>query len=388
MVFTSRQIIQTLNNAGFEAYYIGGCVRDERLNLKPTDYDIVTNAKSDELDNLFKPLGCNIKHIGKLFGVVQIDGYEVATYRSDTYNGTELIIGTVGSLKEDCIRRDFTINGLAKDLDGAIYDYTDGLKDLRGQIVKANGDPLVRFTEDPSRILRAIYFSIKLKFNIETNTFNVLKENIHLIKLVERNVIGRILGKVIKNGLFHQFVVRLQEYGMLNLVFGIDACPHLNLLENVKYYENQELLLYSILYTDSNLDADTIEQILNSYLIPKKEIFKINSIITHSKPTLLIADIPKHIVKEMRNKSNLHDLISLMIRYHKLLRPMFDSTSFMEIFNNNFYYPSELPIDGHQIMELGFDQKIVGEVLQALLDRKCKTIDQCKIVLDEVRYHW
>jgi tRNA nucleotidyltransferase/poly(A) polymerase len=370
-MLTADQIIQKLLDEKFEAYYVGGCVRDKLLGIPCTDEDIVTNAKPHEIDAIFKKIS-TVKHIGKLFGVVQIDGFEVATYRSDTYHGSDLIIGTVGTLIEDCVRRDFTINALASDLNGVIIDHTNGLADLHNKIIRANGDPLIRFTEDPSRILRAIYLSVKLGFEIESNTLNTLLQNGGLIKQIEPNVIGRILTKVHKNKLFRQFVRKLTEYHLLEVVFGVKSCTHLDKLDC-----NNELISYAILYTDQ-IDTDEYDDILESYLIPKNKIKQIESMICFSSRMFKTNEIRWGLTKQMINRAGLNELISMMITYFRTINPDYDFTRFQSKYDSTIYYPHELPINGHDLMKRGFTGKGLGMILDDLVENNCRTIDQCE----------
>lgn len=375
----SKEIIQELLDNGYEAYYVGGCVRDKLLGIPYTDEDIVTNAKSDEIDRIFQGKA-TIKHIGKLFGVVQVDGFEVATYRSDTYSNNELIIGNVSSLKEDCIRRDFTINALAMDIDDNIYDNSDGIKDLNNKIIRANGDPYVRFCEDPSRILRAIYLSVKLNFLIEDATLDVLKKNGDLINKIKPNVVGRILAKVFKHGLFYNFVTRLVEYGLLEFVFRIKKIKYINCMKNI----TDEYILYALLFTGINYDYDLIEKILLPYLVQKKDIAIMNAIIQYTDSCIKSNIVHKELVKLMKNRESLDDLIDKMINYYSLLDPSYDSTSLKEKYYSKIYYPSELSINGNDLMKLGFTGKFIGILLEKLVEHNCQNIESCYEYLNNI----
>lgn len=174
---TAVLIVQKLTNNGFEAYFVGGCVRDIVLGLEPKDYDIATSAKPDEIIKLFpKTVG-----VGKAFGVITviIDGlsFEVATFRSESgySDGRRPTTITFTSAKEDVLRRDFTINGLLLDPQtNKIIDYVDGEADIKRKIIKTIGDPKKRFEEDKLRILRAIKFATRFKFSIDPKTWEAL----------------------------------------------------------------------------------------------------------------------------------------------------------------------------------------------------------------------
>lgn len=366
-MLTALDIIKELLNNSKEAYLIGGCVRDKILGTKCTDEDIVTNATGEEIDEIFRGKA-QIKHIGKLFGVVQVDGFEVATYRTDIYDDNgNLEVKNINSLKEDCVRRDFTINALAMDIDDNIIDHTNGINDLNNKIIRANGDPYTRFSEDPSRILRAVYLSVKLDFIIEDDTLNVIKKYSILLNKTERNVIGRIMAKVFKNKLFHKFLTKLIEYDLLTLVFKITAVPHINEISETY----NEIISYALLFTDIDIERYEIEQILMSYLIPKKDIAIITSLIEHTNDCLNNG-LNDDIIKLNKNRTNLDEYVNIMRTYKSLLDPKFDFTEFINKYKDKIYYPHELPLNGNELMELGYKGKELGLIIEELVKNNYK----------------
>lgn len=173
----AEQIVRTLRQAGFEAVWAGGCVRDMLLGQTPKDYDVATNATPEEVRKLFgykRTLA-----VGAIFGVIVVVGgrkagqVDVATFRSDgTYSdGRRPDSVTFGTAEEDVKRRDFTINGLLYDpIEQRVIDYVGGQADLRDGIIRAIGDPFTRFAEDKLRLLRAIRFAARLNFRLEKRT--------------------------------------------------------------------------------------------------------------------------------------------------------------------------------------------------------------------------
>lgn len=174
------KVLYRLKESGFEAYLVGGGVRDLLLGFRPKDFDIATNAKPWQIKNLFS----NCRLIGKRFRLAHIhfgeEIVEVATFRgeiaADSANTCEktgmLLRDNVwGTLDEDAWRRDFTINALFYNIkDFSIVDYTNGMEDLRNSIVRSIGDPMQRYHEDPVRMLRAVRLAAKIGFEIEKNT--------------------------------------------------------------------------------------------------------------------------------------------------------------------------------------------------------------------------
>ncbi len=165
----AEQILLTLEQTGYEAYLVGGCVRDQLLHRQPQDYDIATNAHPTNVQQLFaRTIPTGIKH-GTVTVIIQGIPIEVTTFRIESDyqdhrhpNQVEF----VSSLKEDLARRDFTINAMALDLRGKLYDYHGGLQDLRQKRIRTVGNPKDRFTEDPLRMIRAARFLSQLQFSL------------------------------------------------------------------------------------------------------------------------------------------------------------------------------------------------------------------------------
>ncbi|MDF2989412.1 MAG: polynucleotide adenylyltransferase/metal dependent phosphohydrolase [Eubacterium sp.] len=193
-------IIDKLNEKGFEAFLVGGCVRDSILGRTPYDWDVTTNAQPEEVKKIFsKTYDTGIKH-GTVSVAVNNDFFEVTTYRIDgkyTDSRRPDNVSFTTNLREDLARRDFTINALAYNPKTGLVDFFDGLKDLRDRQIKAVGDPGLRFLEDALRMLRAIRFSAQLGFNIEKSTFEAICENSGSIRNISRERIRDEVNKLI-----------------------------------------------------------------------------------------------------------------------------------------------------------------------------------------------
>lgn len=170
-------IINTLEDAGFEAYAVGGCVRDALLGRKPNDWDITTSAKPEQVKALFRrTVDTGIAH-GTVTVLLDKDGFEVTTYRVDgEYEDGRhpKEVSFTASLEEDLKRRDFTINAMAYNSRKGLVDLFEGQKDLENKVIRCVGDPLERFTEDALRIMRAVRFSAQLGFSLEKETRKAL----------------------------------------------------------------------------------------------------------------------------------------------------------------------------------------------------------------------
>ncbi|MBL0388544.1 CCA tRNA nucleotidyltransferase [Tumebacillus sp. ITR2] len=186
------KVVETLESAGYEAYLVGGCVRDRHLQRPVYDYDITTSALPDEVIALFpQTVPTGIKH-GTVTVLMGEGQYEVTTFRTDgEYEDGRRPASVifVRSLTEDLARRDFTINAMALSRDGRLHDPFSGLRDLQDGVICAVGDPLKRFEEDALRILRGIRFATQLKFTIEEKTFSaILYEAQELGKIARERV--------------------------------------------------------------------------------------------------------------------------------------------------------------------------------------------------------
>ena len=170
-------IINTLENAGYEAYAVGGCVRDTLLLRMPNDWDITTSAKPEQVKALFRrTVDTGLAH-GTVTIMLEKEGFEVTTYRVDgEYEDGRhpKEVSFTASLEEDLKRRDFTINAMAYNPKRGLVDLFGGQEDLENKIIRCVGDPLERFTEDALRIMRAVRFSAQLGFSLEEKTKKAL----------------------------------------------------------------------------------------------------------------------------------------------------------------------------------------------------------------------
>ena len=198
------QVINQINHHGYQAYLVGGSVRDLLLRKSPKDYDVATNATPQQIKKLFR----NARIIGRRFKLVHItfqrEIIEVSTFRSNTpdaqlqTNDDGMVIrdNVYGTLEQDAWRRDFTINSLYYDIkNGSIVDYTKGFGDVQSKQIKMIGDPVLRYQEDPVRMLRAIRFAAKLHFDISEETAKPLNTLGHLIQQVSN---ARLFDEVTK----------------------------------------------------------------------------------------------------------------------------------------------------------------------------------------------
>ncbi len=219
-------IIEDLRKNNFQAYLVGGCVRDLLCGIEPKDFDIATNATPNEIKKIFKAS----RIIGKRFKLVHIynrsDLIEVATFRSgdDRTNDGSLITdqsGKIlrdniwGTLEQDTFRRDFTINALYYcPITKKIEDHNNGIKHIHEKIIVSIGDPKKRFEEDPVRSLRAIRFSNKLEFKLDKNIKEAIYEKGHLLSNISNARLFDEFCKIFLNGMAEKNFNKLTSFGL------------------------------------------------------------------------------------------------------------------------------------------------------------------------------
>lgn len=196
------KVLSILRDAGFETYFAGGCVRDRLLSAAPTEYDIATSAKPNDIKKIFP----KAKSVGEAFGVMLVRSndivFDVATFRSDGVykdhrHPTEI---TFTDAKHDAKRRDFTINGLFEDpLEDKIIDFVDGKADIDARIIRAIGDPHERLADDHLRMLRAVRFAAHLSFSIDSETADSIRQNAPHLAGISKERIGEEVRRMLSD---------------------------------------------------------------------------------------------------------------------------------------------------------------------------------------------
>ncbi|MDO4642836.1 MAG: polynucleotide adenylyltransferase PcnB [Cardiobacteriaceae bacterium] len=221
------KILRQLNGAGFEAYLVGGCIRDLLLGRQPKDFDIATSARPEEVAAIFR----NCRLIGRRFRLAHIhfghDIIEVATFRApperevrtDSF-GSVLEDNHYGTLEDDVIRRDFTINALYYDSQNdEIRDYVGSLDDIERRVIRVIGEPVARYTEDPVRMLRAARFSAKLNMPLEHQTEMAISQCRDNLRAVPAARLFDEVQKLFMSGYGEACFSVLQHYGLFEVLF-------------------------------------------------------------------------------------------------------------------------------------------------------------------------
>jgi poly(A) polymerase len=220
------EVVRRLRDAGYQALWAGGCVRDQLLNLTPKDYDVATDARPEQVRAVFR----RTTEVGASFGVVEVLGprtehgfihVQVATFRSDcSYSdGRHPDAVVFSSPREDALRRDFTINGMFFDpLTKELIDYVDGQSDLRGRILRAIGDPATRFYEDKLRMLRAVRIATRFGLAIEPATRAAIQQMAPQITVVSAERIAEELRRLLVDPRRADGVRLFDEVGLAEII--------------------------------------------------------------------------------------------------------------------------------------------------------------------------
>ena len=215
-------IIDRIRKNGFEAFAVGGCVRDTLLEREPGDWDITTSAKPEEVKNIFgKTVDTGLQH-GTVTIIKNRNGYEVTTYRIDGeyHDGRHPeTVEFTSNLKEDLKRRDFTINAMAYSHETGIVDEFGGMEDLENKVIRCVGLAHDRFTEDALRILRAIRFAAQLGFEIEEETYRAISDIAPNLKNVSKERIQVELTKLLLSD-YPEKMVMVEKTGICPYVTG------------------------------------------------------------------------------------------------------------------------------------------------------------------------
>jgi poly(A) polymerase len=261
-------IVQTLRQHGFQAYLVGGCVRDLLLGREPKDYDVATSATPDQVMAIFPETYA----VGAQFGVVLVPfpgeadpaneetpsptsrTIEVATFRSDMGYSDGRHPDEVrfsSDPQEDVARRDFTINGMMLDpVTGEVLDFVGGRKDLEAKIIRAIGDPERRFQEDKLRMLRAVRFAARFGYTIEPATFSAIEKLAHEIHVVSRERVRDELTRMLTEGQARRALLLLDESGLL-----AEVLPEISAMKGVEqppqFHPEGDVFLHTLLLLEN-----------------------------------------------------------------------------------------------------------------------------------------
>ncbi|MFH1428639.1 MAG: CCA tRNA nucleotidyltransferase [Candidatus Margulisiibacteriota bacterium] len=378
------KVCSVFKDNGYNCWLVGGCVRDFFLRHRFSDFDMVSDARPDETQRIFK----NTVDIGSQYGTILVkeDGLEmeVTTLReesgyADGRHPENIVF--CNDLKTDLARRDFTINSIAYDPQKReIYDYYNGLDDLQNRIISTVGDPDKRFSEDGLRLLRACRFVAQLNFELDDNVFLALQENKDMLLQVSAERISAEFIKLLKAPAVDEGLMVLKETGLLETLFPkIDS---LNdeiwkyLLEIIKTADPElRLLILAKLFQDTYGAVDT-EQLLINLKIKKETIriyIQVLRFINFVYDKHMTDASLRNYIQRLKKET-----VPLWLSLYKLLAGFSGSMSqseqkrmedrFKKVIDSPLSY-EDLAISGDDLIKLGIPEGAkVGHVLQKLLD--------------------
>jgi poly(A) polymerase len=251
-------IVKRLRDQGYESYFAGGCVRDMLLNKSPQDFDITTSAKPDEIRGMFPhtiPVGAQF---GVMLVILEGQPFEVASFRHDGpyLDGRRPVHVRYGSLREDILRRDFTINGMVFDpIEDRVIDLVGGRNDLARRTIRAIGDPQERFAEDRLRMIRAVRFAAALDFTIDEKTFAAIRKMADAIIQISWERIGDEITRILTEGGAQRGFELLDVAGLLKVLL-----PEIEAMKGVEqspdYHPEGDVFTHTLL-TLGHLDSPT-----------------------------------------------------------------------------------------------------------------------------------
>ena len=362
-------IIAIINNNGYRAHIVGGCVRDILLNKIPVDWDITTDVSPQIIKSLFpKTIDTGIKH-----GTVTVlqDGIpvEVTTWRQETgYSDHQHpdSISLANSLKDDLSRRDFTMNAIAYHPSEGFIDPFNGLSDINNRIIRCVGKPSERFSEDALRMLRAIRFSAQLNFDIDNDTFAAIKEHASDIVHISKERIQAEINKILDANA-PQKISLLWQSGLSKVIFPqIDSIPDIwfDLIKPLIGSKDQKDLFLSLLFylACENNAVSCAEDYLISNKYDKKTR---RSVKHHIKCLKDIGPLSRRNIRKAAAEFgtnvalNTLKVLSIMHRFNK-------NNPFAPQYSDSDVMPVTPAISGFDLMDLGLDGRAIRDMLDIL----------------------
>ncbi len=381
-----RRIIKTIEDNGYEAYAVGGCVRDSILGRNPDDWDITTSARPEQIKSFFKKtIDTGIKH-GTVTVMMNHTGYEVTTYRIDgEYKDGRHPESVEFSAKlvDDLKRRDFTINAMAYNESNGFVDEFNGIEDLNNHVIRCVGNPIERFSEDALRMMRAIRFSAQLGFDIDSKTYAAIVELAPAIRQVSMERVQVELAKTIMSD--NPFYVKQYEQtGLLreNLSY-MDEILSGKLVKNamamLKYAPKSTVLRYAAIFNMG--EPDRVKAELKALKLDNYTVDTVTKLVAYSKDTIeenepavreavhkygkeLLALMFENEEARINTKEEIVGISLSSQRLHlNRIKKMYEDI----ISRGDCISVKDLDITGNDLMEYGLSGVQIGKTLNELL---------------------
>ena len=291
-----KKIYKLFKKNGKQLFVVGGAVRDAILGSSPKDFDLATDAKPEEVEAIAKQGKFKTVDVGKSFGVVVVNGHEIATFRKDIGKGRRPSAVDYTDIKGDVMRRDLTINALFYDIGkGNIVDLVGGIADLKKKKIRAVGKPDQRFDEDPLRKLRAVRFAGSVGGKMSKDTWAALKKNSDISGVSAERIRDEFIKGVTKSKKVPNYFKMLKTLGMFKQIFPGLSVLHGNLKSN-----DYKLQIAYMLHTN---DKDKVRSKLKSLAYTNQEVNDIWLLIHMSRPVEVIKDLI--LFKKLQSNSKL-----------------------------------------------------------------------------------
>lgn len=371
-----KQIISRLEKADFEAYAVGGCVRDSILGRSPEDWDITTSAKPEEVKRLFSTtIDTGLQH-GTVTVVIEKEGFEVTTFRLDgdyTDGRHPDRVAFTSSLTEDLRRRDFTINAMAYSEKRGLIDEFDGERDLEDGVIRAVGDACERFSEDALRMLRAIRFAGQLNFKIADETFDAIKELSPNIAKVSVERIAKELEKLLLSG-NPEYIALVYETGIFSVIAPEVAMLFENgeisastkALSRASFPEKKELYQIRLAIFLEGLGADKAAKLLKRLKLDNDTINTVKKLLE-----LSLREVENNETDMRRTvKEAGYKMMPLLLEMRRAKGLKDNKDLYQTVIDNGYCTSiSELNINGKDLMDAGIPKgALIGSTLERLLE--------------------
>lgn len=392
-----EQCIEKLNNAGFEGFIVGGCVRDSIIGRVPNDWDVCTSALPDETKTVFKKyktVDVGIAH-GTVAVVFPEESIEITTYRIDgEYKDSRRPekVEFTSKIEEDLSRRDFTINAMAYNYESGLVDFFNGKKDIEGKKIRCVGNPYKRFNEDALRIMRAIRFAAQLNYTIEKCTLEAIEGTVELLSNISAERIAVELNKLVMAEnpenmiklLFEMDIFKIIIEFMHNCKLKVDKmnnfterCGQIirnspqDLSIRLCILLNYTLDVYGLVENLKNdEESSIIEKILRALKYDNNTIKEVDIL---SRYYYVDINCEKREIKKILNLIGI-DMFKKLIFMKEAMEKNFNGDIYIKILNSieekgECYKIKDLKINGRDLISLGIQNgKIIGEILNALLE--------------------
>lgn len=410
---SAQKAIEMLNRAGYEAYVVGGCVRDMVMGIEPSDFDITTSAFPHEILSVFqgqRTIETGIKH-GTVTVLLEGEPLEITTYRIDgdyLDNRHPQSVSFTRNLENDLSRRDFTMNALVYNGTDGVGDYFGGIPDVENKIIRAIGDPTKRFCEDALRILRGIRFASTLGFKVEEKTKRAMLECKHLLHNISPERISveinkLLLGKNVKSVILEYYeilgelcpeFIKMNGFNQQNRHHVYDVLEHTAIaVENTPPILRLRLAMLfhdtgkvHTFFTDekgeghffghAQKSTEIVKEYLEKYRYDNQTRDAVLSLVEHHD---MVTELDEVLIKKRLNrigKEQFLDLIKIQRADNSAQSPEFDRTEYFDSLENmtneliaqSCFGLSSLAVNGNDMKSLGFVGKSIGDVLDTLLN--------------------